>query len=120
MKMKNRNVFSAFQNAVNGLIVLASETSARREIVVVAGALILLILDVNAFSLILFVLSILLLALESVNTAIEEICNYLTQSFDPRIKRIKDLGAGAILLISIAMGIVALAYFVSHFQGFRN
>lgn len=111
--MKNRNVFQAFQNAFDGLRVLASEHAARREFLIVIASLILLIVDLNHFTLILFSLSGLLLAFESLNTAIEEICNFMTKDYDPRIKRIKDLGAAAILLISITMGVIFTAYSVT-------
>jgi len=54
-------------------------------------------------------ISTLVLALEIMNSAIERLCNLYSTEFDPRIKTIKDLAAGAVLLtsiFSIAIGII--------------
>lgn len=52
------------------------------------------------------------LSLEIVNTAIEKMCNYLTQDFHPSIKIIKDAAAGAVLLFSLISIIVACIIFL--------
>ena len=114
--MKNRNVFEALRNAFDGVIVLASEHAARRELVILMAALILFAFSINVFTIALVTLSLLLLALESLNTAIEEICNYLDHKYDPRIKRIKDLGASAILFLSLAIGFVFTVYVGTSFE----
>lgn len=52
---------------------------------------------------------------EALNTAIEEICNYMHPKFHPKIKEIKDIGAGAVLLSSIFAGIVLLIIYIPKF-----
>jgi diacylglycerol kinase len=42
------------------------------------------------------------LSMEAANTGLEKICNMKTREFDPRIKEIKDIGAGAVLLAGLA------------------
>jgi diacylglycerol kinase len=42
------------------------------------------------------------------NTCIEKICNKMQPQFDEEIKLIKDICAGAVLLLSFASVIVAL------------
>ncbi len=54
------------------------------------------------------------LAAEAFNSSIERIANYLTTERDDRIRDIKDLAAGAVLLCAIAAAIVGLIVFVPH------
>lgn len=42
------------------------------------------------------------IAAEMINTAIEHICNYLTEDLDETIRRAKDLGAAAVLMWGFA------------------
>jgi diacylglycerol kinase (ATP) len=50
-------------------------------------------------------LGILVLAAELMNTALEEVVDYLTQDQDPRAKRAKDCGSAAVALTAIAGGV---------------
>ncbi len=45
---------------------------------------------------------------EAFNTAIEELCDRITDAFDPAIGRVKDLAAGAVLLASIGAAIIGI------------
>ena len=54
------------------------------------------------------------LSAEAFNSAIERVANYLTTERDDRIRDIKDLAAGAVLLCAIAAAIVGLIVFVPH------
>ena len=48
------------------------------------------------------------LAAEMINTVIEAAMDYLTSEFDPRIKIIKDVAAGAVLIAALTAVIVGL------------
>ena len=48
----------------------------------------------------------LLLAVETVNTAIEMLCDLVQPSHDPRIEKIKDVAAGATAVTEIGAAIV--------------
>ncbi|WP_336733011.1 diacylglycerol kinase [Chryseobacterium sp. VD8] len=48
------------------------------------------------------------LAAEILNTAIEKICDFIHPEFDQRIGFIKDISAGAVLLMAIASVIVGI------------
>lgn len=48
----------------------------------------------------------LVLAMEGVNTALEQLCDRVTDQPDPFIKRAKDCAAGAVLLLSVFSGAV--------------
>ncbi len=52
-----------------------------------------------------------LLAMELVNTALEELCDFLHPEIHPSIKVVKDISSGAVLVIAIATAIVSLTIF---------
>lgn len=51
------------------------------------------------------------LAVEALNTAIEELCDHVTPAEHPHIGKVKDLGSGAVLLIGITATILGLVIF---------
>lgn len=53
----------------------------------------------------------LVISLEMVNSAIENTCNLVTTSHNPKIKYIKDVAAGAVLVASLASLIIAVIIF---------
>ena len=54
------------------------------------------------------------LAAEAVNTAVEYLCNFVSQQKDQRIKEIKDVAAGAVLLCAMAAVVVGLIIFLPY------
>ncbi len=54
------------------------------------------------------------LAVEALNTALEELCDHVTPHEHPNIGRVKDLGSGATLLMLFAAVIVGLIIFVPY------
>lgn len=52
------------------------------------------------------------LTAEALNTAIEKLCDVISQERDARIKLVKDISAGAVLLMSIASSIIGLKIFI--------
>lgn len=51
------------------------------------------------------------LAAETVNTCIEELCNLISDSYEPMIKIAKDAAAGAVLILSVAAVAVGVIFF---------
>lgn len=49
---------------------------------------------------------------ELINTAIEKLCDIYTTKHNPLIGKVKDIAAGAVLVVSVAAVCVALAVFV--------
>jgi diacylglycerol kinase (ATP) len=45
---------------------------------------------------------------ETLNTALEELCDRISPGFDHRIGRVKDLGAGGVLVAAIAATLIGL------------
>ncbi|MGC8749854.1 diacylglycerol kinase family protein [Hydrotalea sp.] len=54
----------------------------------------------------------LVIALEMLNTAIEKTCNQITIQFQPNIKTIKDISAGAVLWASGISAIIGCLIFI--------
>lgn len=54
----------------------------------------------------------LVLGLEMVNSAIEKLCNIVTESIHPVIKQVKDIAAGAVFLVSIISFITGCIIFI--------
>jgi len=55
-----------------------------------------------------------MLSVETINTAIEELCDHVTPEEHPHIGRIKDLGSGAAFIMWCAAFVVGLIIFIPH------
>jgi len=56
----------------------------------------------------------LVLAIESLNTAIEFACNAIDRNYNKDIKFAKDIAAGAVLIVSVASVAIGLIIFLPH------
>jgi diacylglycerol kinase len=117
--MKHTNFFSALKIAVIGIQGLFSESrNARIQLVIfllvlVAGS----IVGLNRFEwLWLLIASAIVLALEAVNTSIELLADVYTLEFNLKIKQVKDIAAGAVLIASIFALIVGAVIFIPHLR----
>ncbi|QCX00103.1 diacylglycerol kinase family protein [Aggregatimonas sangjinii] len=52
------------------------------------------------------------MGIEGLNTAIEKICDYVQPEFDSKIGFIKDVSAGAVMLVSIAATLIGLIIYL--------
>ena len=48
---------------------------------------------------------------EIINTCLEELCNLVADRYEPIVKIVKDMAAGAVLVLSIASAIIAIIFF---------
>jgi diacylglycerol kinase (ATP) len=62
----------------------------------------------------LVLLGAVLLAVETLNTAIEMLCNYVQPQHDPRIGKIKDVSAGATAVTEIGAAIIVAVLLWPH------
>jgi len=111
---KNGNLLYATRNALAGFPVLLRENAARRELVLVVLALGCAIYAPGPYSLAFFALSILLLVVEALNTAIENVCDYITVERHPRIKAIKDVAATAVFLMVLLTACAGIAFLLDY------
>ena len=69
--------------------------------------------DISRIEWILQILIIgLVLSIEGLNTAIEEIADFIHPDFNDKIGNIKDVGAGAVFVAAIAAGVIGLIIYL--------
>jgi len=62
---------------------------------------------------IIFAISIVLIC-EVINSALERICDFINPNIHPKIKIIKDISAGSVLLASVGAAIIGLLVFLPY------
>lgn len=111
-----KKFFKGFIYAFSGIKVAVGETNMKFHIavavlVVMAGVL----FGISPVEWVACILSIaLILSLETINTAIEHLCNHVSPHIHPEIKAVKDAAAAAVLLASIGVAVVGLIVFVPY------
>lgn len=104
----------SFINAANGIgFLLKSQSNARIEIII-AGIVIItgFLFRISATEWLIILLCIaLVLGLEGINTAIELLADKLHPGFDSEIGKVKDVAAGAVLIVSIVAAIIGFIIF---------
>ncbi|MFM1947559.1 MAG: hypothetical protein RL207_1842 [Bacteroidota bacterium] len=115
--MKHTNFFSALKIAIIGIQGLFSESrNARIQLVVFSLVLVAgFIVDLNRFEW-LWILgaSAAVFTLEAINTSIELLSDVYTLEYNAKIKQVKDIAAGAVLMMSISAVIVGILIFSPH------
>lgn len=111
--MKKKFGVNTFNNAINGIIyTIKSETNMKIHLFCAILVLILsLITDISKLEIILIILLIsIVISLELVNTAIEKIVDVISPEYSEIARIIKDIAAGAVLVVSLAS--IAIAYLI--------
>ena len=62
----------------------------------------------------------LVISLEMINSAIEKYCDLVTTDYHPRIKVIKDMAAGSVLVASMISLVIGLIIFIPALVNFLN
>jgi diacylglycerol kinase len=111
-KFSFKKRFKSFKYAFNGLkILIRDEHNARIHIIITICTIVLgLIFEISASEWIAITLCIgMVIALEMINSAIENLADFVSPEKHNKIKKIKDLTAGAVLLgaiIAVAVGLI--------------
>jgi diacylglycerol kinase (ATP) len=120
-KVKKRpgswNILKSAYHAFSGLMWVAPRSPSLRlgVVVVIALAVLGVLLRLPSTEIaILVLLGTLLLAVETLNTAIEMMCDFVHPTADPTIGRIKDVAAGATAVTEIGGAIVVAVLFWPH------
>ncbi len=107
-------MLKSFRDAFNGIgILIRSERNFQLHLLaflVVIGTGFYFEISSGEFAIILIV-SALVFALEGMNTAIEKLCDEVTEERKESIRRIKDVAAGAVLIAAILAAVVGLLIF---------
>lgn len=117
-RFKNKDLFTASMNAISGLQILLREKSAHRELAILVFSVLVFLLTQDVYGALLLILSILMLSVEALNTAIEALADEVNESFRPRIKAAKDLGAAAVVLVIVAYGTTLLMLGLKMFSSY--
>lgn len=109
-----RKQILSFKNAFKGVgRTIQSESHMRFHMV--AAFYVMLFSAFYEFTAIQMALLVILIALvmaaETFNTCIEELCNLTADRFEPLVKAAKDAAAGAVLILSAASVVVAVIFF---------
>lgn len=110
-----KNRWRSIGHAVRGAVLLVrSERSIKIQVVI---ALLVTIagfyFEINAVEWAIQTVAIgLVLGIEGINTAIEKLSDYVQPEFDVKIGLIKDISAGAVMLVSVAAAIVGLIIYL--------
>lgn len=104
--------------ALGGLKAAASEQTFRAFCFIALLVLILMFLfDVSPYEkLILILITTFVMALELINSRIERVLDILQPDHDPRVKIIKDISAGAVLLSCLGAAAIGILIFFPYFQ----
>ena len=113
-----KHLFAAGSYSWAGIKRLLGETAARHELAFFA-AIIIVYLATNAplyGYLISTLLFLILICVEALNTAIEEIVDLVSPEWSLAAKNAKDLGSLAVLCLLLANGLFALVVIVMHIR----
>jgi len=107
----------SFSHAFEGLrFLVGNEPNMRIHLGLAATAIsagIWLRIDLNEWRWLILAIA-LVLAAEALNTAVEQVCNAVSRSFNPAIKAAKDVAAGAVLIAAIAAALIGGSIFLPH------
>ncbi|MDA7803657.1 diacylglycerol kinase family protein [Crocinitomix sp.] len=114
MKNQIKTFIKSLGNAIKGLYFLFKDERNAR-IHAIATALVVaasFYYEINGVEWVLVALAIVLvLFAEAVNTAIENMMDYISEEQDSRIGKIKDIAAGAVLIMAVFALIIAYVVF---------
>ena len=112
-----KKLVNSFKNAFSGLrvAILQEQTFKIQAFIAIFVLLLSFYFKVSKIDfLILFLVMILVLSLELINSQIERILDYLNQEFDEKIKIIKDLSAAAVLLAALSSLVIGFLIFIPY------
>ncbi len=115
LKIKNMKLFKSFVYAFNGVkICFTTESNFKIHTMFAVVAIAFgFIFQISKSEWSVIVISIcLVIALEMVNTSVEKLCNIVHYEFHQSVKAVKDILAGAVLIITIASAIVGTIIFL--------
>jgi undecaprenol kinase len=115
--MKNRNFIDSFKNAVEGIgTAIIDERNFRVELVI--GILTLVasvLLKINTIEMMIIIVCIVLvLVAELFNSALEHLVDLFSPEYHHLAKKAKDIGAGAVLIISVGSAVIGCLIFIPY------
>ncbi len=118
MKRMTTHVLNAMKHSYSGLIRLLKEDAFRYEVfagLMTISLFILIKVPLYKIAILLFLIFI-IFALEALNTAIEEIIDFISPEYSETAKHAKDLGSFAVLCMLLASLCFTIETIVSIYQ----
>ncbi|UOE39133.1 diacylglycerol kinase family protein [Chryseobacterium oryzae] len=111
--MRKPSLQKSFLHALNGIFLMLSERNFKLEcLAFVVNLILIFYLKLsNIDSILIVTVSFGVLVAEIFNTAIEKICDFIQPDFDPKIGFIKDISAGAVVLMAILSVIIGFVVY---------
>ncbi|MDP2864275.1 MAG: diacylglycerol kinase family protein [bacterium] len=115
-----KKLSNSFRAAFQGLRMAISEQTFQVMVLIALATIFLMIYFKVTFveKLIIIFLIAVVLALELINTQIEKVLNILKPDYDQKVKIIKDISAGAVLLFCLGAIIIGILIFFPYFKEF--
>lgn len=114
-KWKNKNFIDAAKNAIEGIIqVFNTEANFRIQLVFAILAIIVgIIFGLNTieFAIIFFTITSVIFA-EFINTAIETVVDMVTEEYNEKAKKAKDISAGVTLIVALNAVVIGCLIFL--------
>lgn len=104
----------SFKNAFRGLfLLLKSERNFQIHSIAFVSVLIIgIYFDIKRFEWVpILLISALVFGLEGLNTALEKLCDEVTEERNERIRNVKDIAAGSVLVAAVTALIIAVFIF---------
>jgi len=115
--------YLSFKNAFSGIVyIIKSQLNFKIHLFLSLLAIFFgLLLKISYYEwLIIIALIVIGLVIESLNTIIEELVDFITDQWHPKIKKIKDMAAGVMLIFAIgAVFIAGLIFFPRFLDYFK-
>jgi len=114
-----KKLINSFKNAFSGIKTIFEEEQVFKIMFFIA---ILAIIAMFYFHLVpiqkilLFTLIILVLVLELLNSIIEKVLNFVSPGFDEKVKVIKNVMAGIVLLTCLVTAVIGILIFLPYFK----
>ncbi len=112
-----KRLISSFRFACNGIrYVIHTQKNFRIQLFFLTAAISMgLLFHISELEWIALIMtSSLVLILETVNTSIERLVDYITQEYHPEAEKVKDTAAGAVLIASIMSVVIGLIIFIPY------
>ncbi len=114
MLISFKKLLGSFKNAVKGISIALGENTFRIMILItIPTVFFTLYLPLEALQrTVIFLLVGVVLAVELINSQIERVLDLLEPDYNLKVKRIKDISAGAVLIISVISFIIGVTIFL--------
>lgn len=115
---KEKKLLKSFKNAFRGII--ATVKTERNMKIHIAVSVFVIALGIHVglsavhWAFVVIAIGLVMVA-ETVNTAIEKICDLISIKHNQKIKEVKDIAAGAVLIAAIVAVLIACCVFLPYF-----